>query len=735
MQPRLRTFSIALFSLALTSCGGGSTEPSPVLTTITVALSPSTVFVGENANAIPSGLDQNGAAIATGPIIWTTGSTAIATVNVNGVVTGVGPGTTDVIATSGTRQGKATITVIPVPVVSVVVTPATNLISVGETRQLTATPRDANANALTGRTATWNSSDPTKATVSDSGLVRGVSTGSSTITATIEGKTGTAEVTVIASSADCTSAGALQLAVGAIRVLSGSEKLSFCVGNAAASSEYVLIPFHNSSVAASTASLRFTPTKTTVLQSGAAISLDAAGPRSLALNADKSAANLAFETEFRKRERRDLTGVSFARARQSFAGQRTQSNLSRILGVPANPAVGSIVDVNASVTGNLCTSPRQTRGARVAAVLPRTIVLVDTLAPAGGYTSAELTAFAQQFDTLGYDLSVANFGAPSDLDGDARVTILFTPTINAVPTPPGSVVGGLFAARDLFPSSSCTASNVGEMFYMPVPDPNSTINGNYKDKTALGRRVFTVLVHEFQHLINASRRIYVNHADAFEEVWLNEGLSHIAEELLYFRVSGNSPRSNIDLDRLRSSQAQLDAVNAYQISNLGRLMTYMKATETNSPYAQSDELAIRGATWQLLRYAADRKGGAEQSVWFSLVNSPTQGQANFSNVFGSIIPVTRDWAVAQFTDDAGIPVSPEFTHPSWNFRSVLPALNEQKFPLLTRPLLADLNISLVGGGVAYLRFGVNANDPATIKADSGGQPVPETVDFILIRTQ
>ncbi len=734
MDLRTRFVALLCLALGLSSCGG-STEPSPVLTTITVSLTPTTIFVGEAANAIPAGLDQNGASIATGPITWSTASGAVATVNINGVVTGVAPGTTDVIATSGTRQGKATITVIPVPVASVVVTPATNLIAVGETKQLTATPRDANSNALTGRTTTWTSSDQTKATVSSTGVVTGVAAGSATITATVEGKSGTAEVTVVPSSADCTSATALQLAVGALRVLSASEKLSFCVGSASAASEYVLIPFHASGVAASNASLHFTPTKTTVLQSGASTSLGTSGAARIALNASRIAANFEVETEFRKRELRDLAGISFARARQAAGRTGTQRGMSRIIGVPATPVVGSIVDVNASVTGNLCTSPRQTRGARVAAVLPRTIVLIDTLAPAGGYTTAELTSFGQQFDTLGYDIGVANFGAPSDLDSDGRVTILFTPTINAVPVPPGAVVGGLFTARDLFPPSVCTSSNAGEMFYAPVPDPNSTINGNYKDKTVLGRGVFAVLVHEFQHLINAGRRIYVTDADAFEEVWLNEGLSHIAEELLYYRVSGNTPRSNIDLGRLRSTQAQLDAVNSYQINNFSRLMTYMKAPETNSPYAQGDDLATRGAIWQLLRYASDRKGGAEQATWFSLVNSVKNGQENFSTVLGSIVPVTRDWVVAQFTDDSGLPVSSEFTHPSWNFRSVLPAINELKFPLRTQPLLANLDITLVGGGAAYLRFGVNANDPATVRADSGGQPVPATVEFILIRTQ
>ena len=45
-------------------------------------------------------------------------------------------------------------------------------------------------------------------------------------------------------------------------------------------------------------------------------------------------------------------------------------------------------------------------------------------------------------------------------------------------------VGGFFYERDLFPNDvaveqgGCAASNDAEMFYMLVPDPNGTVNGN-----------------------------------------------------------------------------------------------------------------------------------------------------------------------------------------------------------------------------------------------------------------
>src|SRR5207245_9591617 len=68
----------------------------------------------------------------------------------------------------------------------------------GPTLQLTATPKDANGNPLSGRAITWSSNNTAVARVNSSGLVTGVAAGSATITATSEGKSGTSAVTVTA---------------------------------------------------------------------------------------------------------------------------------------------------------------------------------------------------------------------------------------------------------------------------------------------------------------------------------------------------------------------------------------------------------------------------------------------------------------------------------------------------------------------------------------------------------
>src|SRR5437867_10105890 len=84
----------------------------------------------------------------------------------------------------------------PAPVASVAVTPAAATVVVGATVQLTATAKDAADNVLTDRTVTWTSSNAAVATVSGAGLVTGAAEGRATITATSEGQSGEAAVTV-----------------------------------------------------------------------------------------------------------------------------------------------------------------------------------------------------------------------------------------------------------------------------------------------------------------------------------------------------------------------------------------------------------------------------------------------------------------------------------------------------------------------------------------------------------
>ncbi|HET7456371.1 MAG TPA: Ig-like domain-containing protein [Gemmatimonadaceae bacterium] len=177
--------------------GTATVTVSPVpAASVTVTPSSASLIVGTTTTLTATVKDASGNTLADRPVTWTTSNAGVATVSANGVVTAVAPGTAIVTATREGKSDQATITVSPVPVARVDVTPSTATVVVGQTVQLTATPRDASGNALGGRTVTWTTSDPLVALVSSAGLVTGLNAGSVTITATVDGKQATAIVTV-----------------------------------------------------------------------------------------------------------------------------------------------------------------------------------------------------------------------------------------------------------------------------------------------------------------------------------------------------------------------------------------------------------------------------------------------------------------------------------------------------------------------------------------------------------
>ena len=191
---------LVLMLASVLSCGGSGEKatapPVLALTTITVTLSASTIQVGQSTQANAVGLDQNNSSIATGAVSWSSSSPAVATISSAGSINAVAPGQTTITAAAGSKSGSMPLTVIPVPVANVTVSPATVSVILGATQQFTAAALDASGNSLTGRLVTWTSSDVTKAAVSGTGLVMALAAGTATVTATSEGKSGSALFTI-----------------------------------------------------------------------------------------------------------------------------------------------------------------------------------------------------------------------------------------------------------------------------------------------------------------------------------------------------------------------------------------------------------------------------------------------------------------------------------------------------------------------------------------------------------
>ena len=168
----------------------------PPVSAVSVSPASASVQPGQTLQLTATTLDSAGNVLTGRTLTWSSSNTAAATVSRTGLVSGVAAGSATITALSEGQSGTAVVAVTNAPVASVTVTPSSATVSVGQTAQLTATPRDASGTPLSGRALTWSSSDTTIARVSGSGVVTAVATGSATITATSEGQSGTSSVSV-----------------------------------------------------------------------------------------------------------------------------------------------------------------------------------------------------------------------------------------------------------------------------------------------------------------------------------------------------------------------------------------------------------------------------------------------------------------------------------------------------------------------------------------------------------
>src|SRR5207302_1773400 len=163
---------------------------------VTVSPTSGSARIGATVQLTGVTKDSAGNLLTRRTVSWMTSNASVATVSAGGLVTGMTAGSATITGTSEGNRGTSTITVTNVPVARVTVTPAITSLLMGATLQLTATPTDALGNPLSGRVVTWSTNTPRVATVSGTGLVTGSGVGAVAITATSEGQSGSAAVTV-----------------------------------------------------------------------------------------------------------------------------------------------------------------------------------------------------------------------------------------------------------------------------------------------------------------------------------------------------------------------------------------------------------------------------------------------------------------------------------------------------------------------------------------------------------
>lgn len=345
------------------------------------------------------------------------------------------------------------------------------------------------------------------------------------------------------------------------------------------------------------------------------------------------------------------------------------------------------------------TADADTITAEVMAVGARAVMMEDTEVDRSLVgESMDYDSLAEAFDEEIFGTNVAYFGEPTDIDGNGRTYVLFTPKVNQLSdSDEEGQVTGFFLSSDLADSGDsdksgtqadgiCEASNEAEVVYLLAPDPDGE-HGDPVEVSDAKRIASGTAAHEFQHLLNAGNRT-IDQTGGFgdlEETWLDEGLSHVAEEVVGLGVTGDPIRSNLTFSDVVENQREADLFNTFHISNFARLAFYMKAPAADSVIARRDpgglaSLRMRGYWWIFLRWLADQEASAsaapvpvsgEENFFRVLAKADggglSQGVDNIESTTGSTWPdLLADFGLTLSADDTVPDLDERVTLRSWN---------------------------------------------------------------------
>ena len=218
----------------------------------------------------------------------------------------------------------------------------------------------------------------------------------------------------------------------------------------------------------------------------------------------------------------------------------------------------------------------------------------------------KLQRAADLFESQIYPTNHRYFGSEwlPGIDNDPRVTILVTDQM-----PPG--IAGYFSSADEYPRAMKPRSNEREMIYVTSSYLNDT--GQFGQ----------LLSHEFQHMIHWNQ-------DLSESLWVNEGLSLLAEEINgYGSVLGSWQFwRHTDIQLTNWAEERQDRARTYAASKL--FLSYL--SEHYGGYEVLGKLAADDA------YGID---GVDRLL------QVTGYEVDFETVFS-------DWAVANLLDDRSV---------------------------------------------------------------------------------
>ncbi len=397
--------------------------------------------------------------------------------------------------------------------------------------------------------------------------------------------------------------------------------------------------------------------------------------------------------------------------------------------VPATVKVGDTVQFKVLNTTTALTVDNVTAVAQ--AVGQHVAIFVDTGAPKPALSPFDIDTLRTVFETKLYPADTLAFGRESDIDGNGLVIVLMTNTVNKMVAKPcaNGFVAGFFFGGDIDPTFH-SQFNSAEIFYTIVADPGGTLSCAHTVAN-VKRGLPPTLVHEFQHMISYNQHVLVRRGDA-EVLWLNEAMSHYAEE--------------------RGGRAFLPDADSSRFCPFvqGDLANFGSYVSSPGNYALLDTsgiggLAERGEWWSFVRYLVDQFGdtalAAADAFTRRIDQTAELGAVNLTQVTGtSFATLVERWALANWVSDAPNFAAPaELQYKQWAFRSAYPAMNRwcnvggATFPI-TAQVSAPTDVSVSGtirsgSGAAYQRVlqAPGGSGFRVLFSDNAGRQLPLAV--------
>lgn len=775
----------------VTADGGIAVQPV-VAASIQLSSDSATIFIPNGAvQLLPLVKDSSDALIPNPTIFWQTSAPLIATVNANGLVTGVAAGIATVRATIDGQTAVAVITVKPtVNVNAPVITVVSATLRPGATVTVTGTnfapTVGGNAVLVDGVAATVTAASATQLTFTlpATGFICDP-THAVFVQVTANGLIGGGAASLQVATARALAPGQSVLVTNAAEVrcnelTQSGGRYVMSVYNAAkgavTSGNTNAVAFTVRGVASTAAALAVAPavdTRRAAAWSGVvprigAAEFDRAELLRRARAADAAHAGVLEQNiEFVKRNGAAMRAWNAARR------QRRQSLSASASAIGTAGAITPLKVPNLDAANFCVTSvPVSVRTAYVgqrAIIVEDTATTTSTGAPTlAGQNDAYYAQLGQEFDAVMWPILTTNFGNPLAMDallsGTGKVIMVFSPRINAMQQ--GRVIGFVVSC-DFAPVAQAPSSNLGEYFYAIVPTSAAAGFANGETKDSWLRTIRSTVIHEVKHVTAFGERISRNLS--LEDLSWEEGMARNAEEIYARGIYGIQAKQNAlyantlfcDVRAPLLAPPQCVGRPYLMYRHFDPLYAWLGAPEQLTPLGRvfPTDLSFYASSWAFLRWAADQYGATEAQFLKDFTVSPVSGALNLEartgRTFDELLGL---WSLALFLDDLTgfTPANVKLTMPSWNFRDIWFGMCSDFGPctnpgntqqLFTRPspaqprthpfgAFSDDIAGLAGGSFTWLDLSGAAagRQLLEVRAFGGGDP-PPSLRLAIVRIQ